>query len=104
MRDRSYDDSRAEHFRNNPDYAIQYLNHILQEGEQGEILIVLRQLAKAFGGLQTVAEKSNLNKTQIYRTLSEAGNPEIRTVNAILKTMGFRLAVQRIDSPPAAKP
>lgn len=53
-------------------------------------------------GLDTmVAEKAQLNGTHIYRTLSAKGNPEIRSLSAILKTMGLRLAVQPIQHPAA---
>jgi probable addiction module antidote protein len=72
------------------------LNDILEDREQGELLIALRQMAKAFGGVQSVAEKANLNPTQLYRTLSEEGNPELRSLSAILKAMGLRLAVERV--------
>ncbi len=71
------------------------LNGILEDGEQGELLIVLRQMTRAFGGVQMVAEKANLNPDQLYRTLSEQGNPELRSLWAILKAMGLRLAVEK---------
>ena len=47
------------------------------------------------------AEQAQLNTTHIYRTLSAKGNPELRSLSAILKTMGLRLAVQPIHSPTA---
>lgn len=96
MKDRAHDEAMAEIFQKDPAYAVELLNSILEDGEQGELLIALRQMAKAFGGLPKVAEKADLNGTQIYRTLSAHGNPEIRSLTAILKTMGLRLAVQRI--------
>jgi len=88
----------AERFRNDPAYAIILLNAILEDGDQGELLIALRQMAKAFGGMQTVAEKANLNPTQIYRTLSAEGNPELTSISAILRAMGMRLAVERVKA------
>jgi len=96
MRDRSHDEAMAELFRQDPGYALELLNGILEDGEQGELLIALRQMTKAFGGVQSVAEKANLNPTQLYRTLSETGNPELRSLAAILKAMGLRLAVERV--------
>jgi probable addiction module antidote protein len=96
MRDRAHDDSMAEKFQSDPAYALELLNSILEDGEQGELLIVLRQMAKAFGGVQAIAEKANLNATQLYRTLSEEGNPALSSLTAILKAMGFRLAVERV--------
>jgi len=52
-------------------------------------------LTKAFGGVQSVAEKAHLNPTQLYRTLSTDGNPALSSLAAILKAMGMRLAIQR---------
>lgn len=96
MRDRTHDEAMAELFRQDPAYALELLNSILEDGEQAELLIVLRQMAKAFGGVQTLAEKANLNPTQLYRTLSEEGNPALSSLTAILKAMGLRLAVERV--------
>jgi probable addiction module antidote protein len=96
MRDRTHDEAMAELFQEDPAYAVELLNDILSEGEQGELLIALRQMTKAFGGVQGVAEKASLNANQLYRTLSEEGNPELRSLTAILKAMGLRLAVERV--------
>ncbi|HEY1742066.1 MAG TPA: addiction module antidote protein [Granulicella sp.] len=96
MRDRAHDEAMAELFQENPAYAVELLNNILEEGEHGELLIVLRQMTKAFGGVQSVADKANLNATQLYRTLSEDGNPALSSLAAILKAMGLRLAVERV--------
>lgn len=94
MRDRAHDEAMAEEFRRDPAYGVELLNGILEDGDQGELLIVLRQMAKALGGVQKVAEEANLNATQLYRTLSEEGNPELKSLTAILKVMGLRLAVE----------
>ncbi len=77
----------------------QVINNILEDehGDQGELLIVLRQMAKAFGGVQAVAEQAHLNPTQLYRTLSPEGNPALSSFSAILRAMGMRLSVQPID-------
>jgi probable addiction module antidote protein len=88
----------AELFKEDPGYAVELLNSILEDGEQGELLIALRQMARAFGGVQGIAEKTHLNSTQLYRTLSADGNPELRSLSAILKAMGLRLAIERVSA------
>ena len=98
MKDRAHDESMAELFQEDPAYALELLNSILQDSEQGELLIALRQMTKAFGGVQRVAEKANLNPTQLYRTLSPEGNPALSSLAAILKAMGLRLAVERVQA------
>jgi probable addiction module antidote protein len=94
MKDISHDDAMAELFREDPAAAAATLDAILADGDQGEMLVTLRQMTKAFGGMPAVAKAADLNATQLYRTLSEKGNPEVRSLNAVLRTMGLRLAVQ----------
>ena len=98
MKDRTHDDAMAEMFREDPAYAIQLLNNILEDGDQSELLITLRQMTKAYGGVQTVAETAHLSTTQLYRTLSPDGNPVLSSLSAILKVMGLRLAVRAVHA------
>jgi probable addiction module antidote protein len=104
MRDRSHDEAMAEVFREDPTYAVQLLNSILEDGDQGEFLIALRQLTKAFGGVQMVADTAQLSTTQLYRTLSPDGNPVLSSFSEILKAMGLRIAVQSLQTPHSATP
>ncbi len=101
MKDRPHDEAMAEVYRLDPAYAVQLLNSILEDGDQGELLITLRQMAKAFGGVQAVAEQAQLNPTQLYRTLSAEGNPALSSFSAILKAMGLRLAIEPMGNAPA---
>ncbi|MBY6310662.1 helix-turn-helix domain-containing transcriptional regulator [Alcaligenes faecalis] len=94
MRSRSHDEAMADLYRSDPALALETINQILEDGDQAELLIVLRQLAQAFGGVQAVAVQAQLNPTQLYRTLSPKGNPALSSLTAILKAMGLRLAVQ----------
>ena len=89
----------AELYRSDPTLALEVINSILADGDQAELLIVLRQMAQAFGGVQAVAEQAHLNPTQLYRTLSPKGNPALSSLSAILKAMGMRLAVQPLVMP-----
>jgi probable addiction module antidote protein len=98
MRSRNHDDAMAELYRSDPAFALEIINGILEDGNQAELLIVLRQMAQAFGGVQVVAEQAHLNPTQLYRTLSPKGNPALSSLSAILKAMGLRLAVQRLTT------
>lgn len=98
MKDRHSDDAMAELYQADPELALEVLNSILDDGNQAELLTVLRHLARAFGGVQAVAEQAHLNPTQLYRTLSPKGNPALSSLSAILKAMGLRLAVAPLQS------
>lgn len=101
MKSRPHDEAMAELYMSDPEFALQLLNSILEDGDQGELLVILRQMTGAFGGVQAVAEQAHLNPTQLYRTLSPEGNPALSSLSAILKAMGMRLAIQPMH-PPAA--
>lgn len=96
MKDISHDDGMADIFRNDPELAVDFLNAVLADGSQAELLIAMRQLSKAFGGIAQIAKQTDLNQTQLYRTLSSNGNPTLGNLSSILKVMGLRLAVQPI--------
>ena len=55
MKDRAHDDAMAEIFRKDPAYAVELLNSILEDGDQGELLVfnqgeqVLHPEAPAWG-------------------------------------------------------
>lgn len=97
MKSKPHDEAMAELYRSDPSLALDVINGILEDGNQAELLTVLRQLAQAFGGVRVVAEQAQLNPTQLYRTLSPQGNPALSSLTAILKAMGLRLAVQPLD-------
>ncbi|MBR8834065.1 MAG: putative addiction module antidote protein [Stigonema ocellatum SAG 48.90 = DSM 106950] len=81
----------------NPEMAKSYLEVALEEYEQdGDLsffLEALRNVAEAQGGMAKLAEKTGLNRQNLYRVLSENGNPELRTISLILHTLGYRLSV-----------
>lgn len=59
--DRPHNEAMAELLKEDPAYAIDQQNSILDDGEQVELLIALRQMTKAIGGVQDLAKKATLN-------------------------------------------
>lgn len=99
MRDRTHDEAMVELYQENPAYAVELLNSILEDGDENELLIVLRQIAKARGGVQAVAEQAHLNPMQLDHTLSSSGSAALSNVSAILKAMDLCLAVRILRTP-----
>ncbi len=94
---RSHEEATADLFSHDPALAAAYLDSVLADGDETDLLLALRMLSKAFGGVQQIAQQADLNAHTLYRTLSEKGNPELKTLTAVLKTMGLRLAIQPLD-------
>ena len=77
----------------NPDEAAAYLNAALEENDQEVFLLALRDIAEARGFSQ-VAQDAVLNRENLYRMLSPTGNPQLSSLNALLRSIGLRLAVE----------
>lgn len=73
--------------------AEEYLNAALEEEDPELFLLALRNVAEAQGGVAQLAEKTKLNRESLYKMLSERGDPEFRSLDALLHALGFRLAV-----------
>ncbi|MDR4459919.1 MAG: putative addiction module antidote protein [Nitrospirales bacterium] len=73
--------------------AEEYLNTALEEGDPELFLLALRNVAEAQGGVAQLAEKAKLNRESLYKILSERGNPELKSLDALLHALGFRLFV-----------
>jgi probable addiction module antidote protein len=89
---RRYEDVLDEDLKN-PTEAEGNLNACLEDGDPEVFLLALRDVARARGGVAKLAEVTELNREHLYRMLSENGNPELRSLEALLDALGFRLAV-----------
>ena len=87
-----HEEATIQSFKRDPAFAAEYLNAVLEDGTQEELMVALRRIAEAFG-VKDVAEAAHLNPKTLYRTLSPSGNPELKSFQAILGAMGMRLAV-----------
>src|SRR5574341_1027119 len=91
---RSHEEATIESFRKDPNFAAEYLNSVLEEGDQKELMLALRRMSRAFGGVSKLAERAELNVNTLYRTLSPKGNPELKSLKALLRAMGMQLTVR----------
>ncbi len=78
-------------------FALEYLKVALESldnpEERGASLLMLRALAEAYGGLGTIAERAGISRESLYRSLSPKGNPTMKTLIAVVNSMGLRLSV-----------
>jgi probable addiction module antidote protein len=79
-----------------PAEAAAYLEAVLEDGDQATIMLALRQIAQANGGIAEVARRAKLTREATYKMLSKSGNPELRSLNAVLKATGLRIAVKPV--------
>jgi len=95
-----YEDWLVEQLKD-PAEAAAYLEAVIEQGDQKAVMVALRQVAMAQGGIAAMARRAKVTREAAYRMLSKTGNPELRSLNAILAAAGLRLSVKPIG--PATK-
>jgi probable addiction module antidote protein len=76
-----------------PGEAAAYLNAALEDGSQDMFMLALRDVADAVG-ISDLAKKLGLNRENMYRILSDEGNPQLGSLSILLESMGLKLAVE----------
>ncbi len=93
-----------EELRGDPEFAAEYLKAALEDGDEPRVLLIaLRRLAEAKGGIASVAKKAGIKRESLYRALSERGNPRLSTLTAVMKAVGLKLTVDSTVSKRRAK-
>ncbi len=77
-----------------PQEAAAYLDAALEAGDRAAFLLAIRNVIDALGGMSQIARNTGLNRENLYRVLSEKGNPELNSLEKLLKCLGLRLAVE----------
>jgi probable addiction module antidote protein len=73
-------------------HAISYINAAAGDSIEG-FLLALRDFAEATKGMSKVAADADKNRENLYRTLSEEGNPRLDSLLPVLEAMGLRITV-----------
>jgi probable addiction module antidote protein len=81
------------------EFAAGYLQAALDDGDRGVLLLALRRVAEARGGIAQLAQTTGLTREALYRTLSASGNPRLTSLWAILDATGFRLTITPAERP-----
>ena len=91
----SHDEAMVRELREDPDFAAEYLRAELEdEDEPGVLLVALRRVAEARGGIAKVAKAAGIERESLYRALSAHGNPRLSTLVAVARAMGLKLTVE----------
>jgi len=76
-----------------PEFAIEYLNAILEDNDPDLLLLGLRDVARVYG-FAHIAESTGLNRESLYKALSKGRNPRIGTIMNVLSAMGCSIRLE----------
>ncbi len=77
------------------DYVNILFDEYAESGDTASLMSSLRVVCRV-KGVSKIAEVSGLSRKGVQKALSENGNPQFGTVNAILHAMGYRLTPQKL--------
>jgi probable addiction module antidote protein len=103
----SHHEREVEELREDREFAVEYLKVALESltdpDDRGASLLMLRAVAEAYGGLGAVAAQAGISRESLYRALSPKGNPTLKTLIAVLKTLGLSLSIAEKQPARAAR-
>jgi probable addiction module antidote protein len=75
----------------------EYLNTVLEEGDNSDVITALGHMAKAIG-MTKIAEETGLSRPSLYKALSKGAKPQFSTIMKVLKTVGGQIGVNPISA------
>jgi probable addiction module antidote protein len=79
-------------YLDNKEMIAEYLNIVLEEGDNDDIINAIGHIAKAIG-MTKIAQETGMSRPSLYKSLSEGAKPQFSTIMKILKAIGGQLQV-----------
>jgi probable addiction module antidote protein len=93
----SHEQKVLERLRTDPTFATEYLKAAMEDSDEPRVLLIaLRRIAQARGGIARVAKEAGVERESLHRALSGRGNPRFSTLSAVAKAVGLRLTVEPV--------
>ena len=70
----------------------EYLNEVLEEGNDAQIINAIGNIAKAIG-MTKIAEETGLSRPSLYKALSDGAKPQFGTIMKVLKAVGGQIQI-----------
>ena len=79
-------------YLDNKEMIAEYLNSVLEEGDNNDIITAIGHIAKAIG-MSQISKETGLSRPSLYKALSDGANPQFATIMKILKVIGGQIQV-----------
>lgn len=82
-------------YLNDAEVISNYLNDVLQNGDSQELIVALGHVSKSMG-MSSIAEKTGMSRTSLYKALNENAKPQFETIFKVLLAIGARLEIKPV--------
>ena len=84
-------------YLDNNEMIAEYLNTVLEEGDNDEIITAIGHIAKAIG-MTKIAEETGLSRPSLYKALSDGAKPQFSTILKVLRAIGGQVKINPINA------
>ncbi|CAM3831041.1 addiction module antidote protein [Aquirufa aurantiipilula] len=86
----------ADYLDNN-ELIAEYLNTVLEKGNEADIVTAIGHIAKAIG-MTKIAEETGMSRPSLYKALSEGSKPQFSTIMKVLKAVGGQIQINPLTT------
>ena len=80
-------------YLDDPEVVADYLNEVLKNGDSQDLVVALGQISKAIG-MTTIAQRTGMSRTSLYKALHEDAKPQFHTVFKVLQAVGSEIEIK----------
>lgn len=75
------------------DLIAEYLNTVLEEGNESDLLVAIGHVAKAIG-MSKIADETGMSRPSLYKALSKDAKPQFSTIVKVLRAIGGQITIK----------
>jgi len=79
-------------YLDNNEMIAEYLNTVLAEGDDSEVIAAIGHVAKSIG-MTKIAQETGLSRPSLYKALSEGSKPQFDTIMKVLRAIGGQIQI-----------
>ena len=79
-------------YLNDQEMIVAYLNQVLEEGDEQDLIIAIGHVAKATG-MTKIAEETGMSRSSLYKALTEDTKPRFETMVKVLRAIGGEIQI-----------
>ena len=84
-------------YLDNKEMIAEYLNAVLEEGDNDDVILAIGHIAKAIG-MSKIAEETGMSRPSLYKALSTGAKPQFETIMKVLKAVGGQIRIKPVST------
>ncbi|MEI7726218.1 MAG: addiction module antidote protein [Bacteroidota bacterium] len=85
------------YYLDNKEMIAEYLNTILEEGDNSDVITAIGHIAKSIG-MTKIAQETGLSRPSLYKALSDGAKPQFETIMKVLKAIGGGIKINPLTT------